>query len=387
MTEVGIVRSWQKDDQPKAQPRGRGFWPQNKGFGFIERENGDSIFVHKTNIQDGNALLPETEVHFDVETNDKKPGQLRAINVTGGVCFHMGFLGSCNRSDCIFSHKIPEKATKKDVSVDEAVAEVVKSRHGPAPLLVDTVEACRAQCQRLAESGVVAVDFEGVNLCRDGELLLAQCAAPDGQVVLIDVAVLGQAAFDEGGLRELLQSETVLKIIYDCRTDADALYHLCATKLTNVCDCQVLCAFYRDKQLAIERSLGGGTAQEAAQHTSGQKPRLSGLGRALTMCKGIKAEEGKALAALKKAVQPLFVPEYGGSYESWRQRPLSPALLEYAAADVAHLHTLRASWSHLCTEERMSEVTSERIERTIMAETMAKGAHMAERDFGYAEGQ
>ena len=75
MTEVGIVRSWQKDDQPKAQPRGRGFWPQNKGFGFIERENGDSIFVHKTNIQDGNALLPDTEVHFDVETSDKKPGQ------------------------------------------------------------------------------------------------------------------------------------------------------------------------------------------------------------------------------------------------------------------------------------------------------------------------
>ena len=28
-----------------------------------------------------------------METSDKKPGQLRAINVTGGVCFHMGFLG------------------------------------------------------------------------------------------------------------------------------------------------------------------------------------------------------------------------------------------------------------------------------------------------------
>ena len=184
------------------------------------------------------------------------------------------------------------------------------------------------------------------------------------------MAVLGQAAFDEGGLRELLQSETVLKIIYDCRTDADALYHLCATKLTNVCDCQVLCAFYRDKQLAIERSLGGGTAQEAAQHTSGQKPSSPAWAEH-SRCARASRPRRERRSQRSRRPQPL-VPEYGGSYESWRQRPLSPALLEYAAADVAHLHTLRASWSHLCTEERMSEVTSERIERTIMAETMAR---------------
>lgn len=372
MAECGIVKAWQKDDEPKAQPRGRGFWPQNKGFGFIERASGESIFCHKTDIKDGNSLLPETEVRFDVDENPKKPGQLRATNVTGGVCFHKGFHGSCNRNDCAFSHEIPKRATRADTSLDETVAAVVSSRAGPEPLLVDTVEACKTQCQRLMESGVVAVDFEGVDLCRDGELLLAQCAAPDGRVVLIDVAVLGvQAAFEEGGLKALLESEDVLKIIYDGRSDADSLFHTCATRLTNVCDCQVLCALHRDQTMSGSESSSRGPA----------KARLPGLARALMACSSIASDEGKALAALKKAVQPLFVPELGGSYETWRERPLSPALLEYAAADVAHLHTLRDAWGHLCSDERMREITSERIERTITAEAFTKGSHMAERDF------
>ena len=217
-----------------------------------------------------------------------------------------------------------------------------------------------------------AVDFEGVDLCRDGELLLAQCAAPDGRVVLIDVAVLGvQAAFEEGGLKALLESEDVLKIIYDGRSDADSLFHTCATRLTNVCDCQVLCALHRDQTMGGSESSSRGPA----------KARLPGLARALMACSSIASDEGKALAALKKAVQPLFVPELGGSYETWRERPLSPALLEYAAADVAHLHTLRDAWGHLCSDERMREITSERIERTITAEAFTKGSHMAERDF------
>ena len=41
-------------------------------------------------------------------------------------------------------------------------------------------------------------------------------------MVLIDVAKLGQAAFDEGGLRELLQSPAVLKLVFDGRNDARA---------------------------------------------------------------------------------------------------------------------------------------------------------------------
>lgn len=140
--------------------------------------------------------------------------------------------------------------------------------------------------------------------------------------------------------------------------------------------------------------------------------KLPGLGRALACCPGL--EGAQALAQLKKvrrrlpplllrveatsththrnnkraraggspqAVQPLFVPEYGGSYERWRERPLTRALIEYAAADVAHLHTIRAAWGSLLDEGRMRETTSRRIAGAIEGESAAKGPHMADRDF------
>ena len=52
--------------------------------------------------------------------------------------------------------------------------------------------------------------------------------------------VLGARAFDQGGLKELLESRRVRKIIYDGRADADALFHLFGVRLSNVYDVQVL---------------------------------------------------------------------------------------------------------------------------------------------------
>jgi CspA family cold shock protein len=51
-----------------------------KGFGFIERENAEDIFVHFSNIiSDGFRTLKENqEVEFDVEKTDKG---LQATNV------------------------------------------------------------------------------------------------------------------------------------------------------------------------------------------------------------------------------------------------------------------------------------------------------------------
>ena len=75
---------------------------------------------------------------------------------------------------------------------------------------------------------------------------MARLAAVDGPVVLVDVVRLKQTAFDEGGLKALLESEDVLAI-FDGRADGDALYHLHQTRLTNVYDLQVLCARHLDQ--------------------------------------------------------------------------------------------------------------------------------------------
>ncbi|OON93175.1 MAG: cold-shock protein [Candidatus Epulonipiscium fishelsonii] len=54
-----------------------------KGFGFIEREDGDDVFVHYTAIQvDGFKTLEEgQEVTFDIVEGNRGP---QAANVTRG---------------------------------------------------------------------------------------------------------------------------------------------------------------------------------------------------------------------------------------------------------------------------------------------------------------
>lgn len=51
-----------------------------KGFGFIESENGDDIFVHRTGLSSSyGGLQPDQEVEFEIKQGDKG---LIAINVT-----------------------------------------------------------------------------------------------------------------------------------------------------------------------------------------------------------------------------------------------------------------------------------------------------------------
>ena len=64
-----------------ATTKGRVKWfDEKKGFGFIERENGNDVFVHFRAIQgEGFKTLAEgQEVEFDVEDGQKGP---QAVNV------------------------------------------------------------------------------------------------------------------------------------------------------------------------------------------------------------------------------------------------------------------------------------------------------------------
>jgi cold shock protein len=55
-------------------PKGKVKWfNENKGFGFIEQENGDDVFVHYSVIQmDGFKTLPEgCDVEFEAVSGEK----------------------------------------------------------------------------------------------------------------------------------------------------------------------------------------------------------------------------------------------------------------------------------------------------------------------------
>lgn len=55
------------------------WYNETKGFGFIEQENGDDIFVHRTGLENSyDELQPDQEVEFETEQGERG---LKAINV------------------------------------------------------------------------------------------------------------------------------------------------------------------------------------------------------------------------------------------------------------------------------------------------------------------
>ena len=234
----------------------------------------------------------------------------------------------------------------------------------PEFLLLDTVAACAEALGELIELGEpVAVDYEGVDLCRDGVLCLVQVAPRHGAVLLIDIEALGDAAFGDGRLRELLESQDIIKICFDCRADSDALYHLHHTTPAKLWDVQVAYCSKLDQQ----------------SHR-GRDKYLKGLGKAIQDCPGLTASEQSRLQALKVAGLRLFAPEKGGSYEVWKARPMNPILLAYAAADVRYLHDMRDAWGSFMTRD-MYSITIGRVQKAIHGEYAAEGRHMGLKDF------
>ena len=127
-------------------------------------------------------------------------------------------------------------------------AEPKKATVTAEPVVLDTAEATAKVVRQLLQAKApVALDFEGVDLCRNGELALVLLS--DGTTTwLVDITTMGQAAFeDDGGrLRLLLESKDVLKVGYDGRGDADALHHLHKTGLTPYYDVQIASCMRQD---------------------------------------------------------------------------------------------------------------------------------------------
>ncbi|MFB3786519.1 MAG: cold-shock protein [bacterium] len=57
---------------------------EQKGYGFIEQENGKDVFVHHTGIKgEGFKNLHEGQsVQFDIEQGEKGPKAVNVINVS-----------------------------------------------------------------------------------------------------------------------------------------------------------------------------------------------------------------------------------------------------------------------------------------------------------------
>jgi exonuclease 3'-5' domain-containing protein 1 len=184
----------------------------------------------------------------------------------------------------------------------------------------DTEETCIRSLLLLQKSKCLAIDCEGIDLSRKGELCIIQIvdeAAPD-VVHLFDVCALGNRTFDVApakgcSLKAILESASVRKLFWDVRNDNDALFNLHAISTANVVDLQLIHILYREQK---ERSLPA---------------NVSGLQKALSkMDIGLSRKEDLWIDNIKSSAKEAFAPERGGSYEIWKtMRPLSHTLLAY----------------------------------------------------------
>lgn len=190
----------------------------------------------------------------------------------------------------------------------------------PAVKMVDTTDRCLWAVKALrAHGGPILIDLEGQNLGRKGSLCILQATAlAGGPVFIFDVATLGRAAFEDGGLRHLLEDAGVSKFMYDVRADYDILYHQFGIRLTNVRDMQVLCC-------AHESRVHG----RHVEHLVGLHKAISSL--------PLSSADRERMAAIKAAGQGVFRSSELGGDAVWLARPLDDALLQYAANDVLAL--------------------------------------------------
>lgn len=168
-------------------------------------------------------------------------------------------LGDALTEDAYEADRLAEDLERVSVSAATSAAFTIavdatpRARHQHEVIVLDTAEACaRALGGLIARGDPVAVDFEGIALSRTGKLCLAQVAPRDGPVYLVDVTVMGSSAFTAGRFGELLASKAVLKLIFDCRSDSDALYHQYGVEMRNLYDVQVVYCLKGDQDNAGE---------------------------------------------------------------------------------------------------------------------------------------
>lgn len=175
--------------------------------------------------------------------------------------------------------------------------------------VVKSVSQCKQAVERLEREQYIAADAEGVHMSKTGPLTLLQIGSVNGQVYLFDVKQESRRMFNEGGLKRLLESESVVKVMHSGRNDGQALFWQYKVDLKGVFDTQVA-------QLVLDKAGGRRfpQRQKLADVVSLHCPSKAG---------GLEQD--------KDAVRTKWNKTEG---EYWAKRPLTAEMIEYASNDV-----------------------------------------------------
>lgn len=174
----------------------------------------------------------------------------------------------------------------------------------------------------------LAVDLEGVNLGRRGTITVITVATRD-VVYLFDLLNLGPSAFDSG-LKSLLEDPDAEKLMFDCRHDADALWHLYGVYLDGVLDLQLMDVLLR-RNLLHSPAFPVHSRKLHMIHKGVE--RLNGYGS----CAAYHvAELKREMAAFKDVGKDLLLRRQ----DLWNIRPLTEEMLSYCCVDTSPMFRL-----------------------------------------------
>lgn len=198
---------------------------------------------------------------------------------------------------------------------------------------VDSVEKAKQACHHLRLFKELAFDCEGVRLGKGGKLTLIQFMAKDDRIFIFDVLALGQSVFQNTGLREILESREIWKVMFDCRGDSDSLWEEYRVKLTNVLDMQLF--------EYMVRPIAGTPLRDARKPWHWRKECIRGLDKTVsTYVQQSQLFSGTGIRDFET------MKKNGGEIMNrcrtvWRYRPLHESLKRYAALDVVILHLVK----------------------------------------------
>jgi exonuclease 3'-5' domain-containing protein 1 len=225
------------------------------------------------------------------------------------------------------------------------------------PKIIDNIQDAQEICQQLTQSSAIAIDLEGERLGRDGNVSLILVTTGDGPVYCFDVQTLGAAVVEL--LRPILCDPGIHKLCYDCRGDADALYHLFGVQMQGVYDLQVAFTFL---------------------YQAHGDPFLKGLQRALA-APGVIRNQITLKQTLEHKQTHKIEMRRGRSGSLFGCRPLSAETLQYCAQDVAPLVTMYHLWSKLFDVQLVLQTSAKRMHDFCFGERPVDSKNMARVDF------
>lgn len=224
-------------------------------------------------------------------------------------------------------------------------------------VVVDLISA-KSICQWIMDHFLlISIDIEGVNLGRDGEITMVQISTSEKMVFCFDILALGSAVFSNQYLGQILNSEKIFKLCYDCRIDADVLKTKFNISLQSVYDVQVLYTFIFQND----------------------KDRyLKGLHHALETTGILKTKIGKKILQHKKDFKESLCKEGSGIF---LQRPLTEKVLSYCVVDVIYLFKMFYEWGNMIEFNTVVQASMYRLNKFCNRCCEIPGKKMASIDF------